>query len=154
MAEEKNPDVTITMRVDCPGLRSDDNPANNISKYVKMSDTLGDTEDIKGDVTTFDTIIHSDAVIVWEGKSSDGIDSVHITNVYENEGEVNCFEELPKSKEDGSENWTGKVLNVDGKEDLECEYSIDFTINGDKTVYTLDPKLQIRKKGVGLPPNS
>lgn len=147
MADEKNPDVTITMRVDCPGLTSDEKGIENVANYINLSDTLGDTEDEKGKVTTFDTIVHSDAIIEWEGKSSDGIDSVHITNVFENKGEKNCFSELPSEKGDGSENWKAVALNVDDLEEgLACEYSISFTINGDRTVYTLDPKLQIRKK--------
>lgn len=147
MADEKNPDVTITMRVDCPGLTSDPKGTENVANYIKLSDTLGDSEDEKGKVTTFDTIVHSDAIIEWEGKSSDGIDSVHITKVFENDGETNCFEEVPTKKEDGSENWRAIALNVDELENgLSCEYSISFTINGGRTEYTLDPKLQIRKK--------
>lgn len=146
MAEEKNPDVTITMRVDCSGLTSDENPKNNITKYINLRDTLHSKQDVKGHVETFDTIVLSEAVIVWEGKSSDGMDSVHITKVYENEGEVNCFQKAPYQNSDGSEDWTAIALDVDKLGDRSCEYSIDFTINGGKTVFTLDPKLQIKKR--------
>lgn len=149
MAEEKNPDVTITMRVDCPGLKSDPNGISNVEKYIRLNDTIGSKRDVKGKVSSFDTITHSNAVIVWQGKSSDGIDSVHITNVFENEGEKNCFQEKPYELKNGKEEWQAIALNVDDlDEGLECEYSISFTINGGKTEYTLDPKLQIRKKDI------
>ena len=58
----------------------------------------------------------------------------------------NYFSDGPKQKEDGSEDWKATtVSNKDGSGTLEFQYYIKFTVNGGDVVYTLDPKLQIRR---------
>ncbi|WP_111682598.1 hypothetical protein [Winogradskyella tangerina] len=147
--EEKNPDVTITVIVDAQGITNDsttlDPSKDTVKNYVNLVDNLGDKEDKKGDSTTFDTKVTGQASIVWHAQSTDGVDSIHMTKIApDNAGDY--FSDGPKQKEDGSEDWEATtVSNENGTGTLEFQYYIKFTINGGKQVYTLDPKLQIRK---------
>lgn len=147
--ENKNPDVTINVIVDVKGLTSDsttsDPSKNTVKNYVELVDNLGDTDDVKGDSTTFDTKTYAKSKIVWKAQSTDGVDSVHMKGVTSDDGK-SYFSEGPKIKDDGSEEW--EATAIDNKDDnpIEFQYSIEFTVNGGSTKYILDPKLQIKKK--------
>ena len=143
----KNPDVTITLSVNTGDLKSDRNGQQNIKNYISFSDTLGDSDDTKGDPTTFDTIVNSNAEIVWHAQSGDGVDSVHITDIFINTGQPDPFSTAPKELTDGSEDYYAVAKDVDETGNITSEYSISFYINGDSgNKYTVDPKLQIRKR--------
>lgn len=142
-----NPDVTITLHVNTGDLRADRNGQQNIKSYISFTDTLSDSNDTKNDPTTFDTIVNSNAEIVWHAESGDGVDTVHLYSVFLNAGQPDPFSTAPTILRDGSENFYAVAKDVDKSGDISAEYSISFYINGDSsTLYTIDPKLQIRKK--------
>jgi hypothetical protein len=153
MANE-NPDVTITMTVDVSNLLADSLAprwSERVKDYVTLTDTLGDTNDVSGDSSTFDTKTISKATIAWKAQSSNGVDSIHITAinpfVFNDPGKT-FFDSNPEELKDGSELWVATAVDVEDEDPFTFEYSIFFYVNGDsKTVYKLDPKLQIKKSG-------
>lgn len=149
-----NPDVTITMTVDVSNLIADSLAPRwpeRVKDYVTLTDTLGDSNDVAGDSSTFDTKTISKATIAWKAQSSDGVDSIHITNINPyvfNDTSKKFFESYPKEETDGSEQWIATAVEVDDDDTFSFEYSIYFYVNGNSnTVYKLDPKLQIKKSG-------
>ncbi|WP_353779997.1 hypothetical protein [Winogradskyella sp. 3972H.M.0a.05] len=140
---DKLPEVTITMTVDVNSLESDPVVKNS----VNILDNLNDRDDVPGDSSTFDTVADSHSKIYWKAQSMNGVDTIHIDLIYINKGQPDPFQDPPGELVDGSGEWFAIAKDVGYYQDIDSEYSIRFYVNGNhKKKYTIDPKLQIRKK--------
>ena len=136
----------VTLSVDTNALHGDkDNPLN----HLDFSDDKGDTYDNLNDKTTFDTMLNSSDIVIWEAKESKSEAQLGISAITINSGTpAGFFAVSPALQSNGT--WQATVGVNTTSENMVCEYTITFDdgIVGDAKV-PIDPKLQIRKKETG-----
>ena len=135
-------DIAITLTVDVAGLHND---PNNVLKYISLTDNQNDGYDNPNDKATFDTICEPGAMVTWAATDEGTGNLVIITDLkFENVPE-GFFERAPYQV--GDDSWVAVMGENNTDENLECKYTIYFDdgVRGDKT-FTIDPKLQIRKR--------
>lgn len=118
-----------------------------IESSVLFSDNMGDPKEKPKDSKDYVTTVDRGKTITWTGVSKNGQDTVQIILVSKKKsgGGSDILEEIALGDPKIDSVVVAKIKNKDikGQE----SYNISFIINRDKaSVYTIDPKLQIRKK--------
>ena len=131
---------TITLTVNTSGITQ-----SNFLSQVTFTDGDGDTLPPNTNATAFNTPLKGGASVTWSAQSSDGVDTIHLLSVAPNDTTTDFFAMGPTGPDDMG-NWSARVKGSNPNNDIDCEYTIKFYINGDSSnVFTIDPKLQISK---------
>ncbi len=143
-----NTSVDILITINAEELHKD---PNNPLKYVEFSDNVpGDKYDDPRDKSTFDSIADSQQWVTWDIQDNSGkghlaiINKIEFSNLPEG-----FFEKAPYDPGDGS--FVAVVGDNKTDHNLIAEYTITFDSgyrDGNST-FSIDPKLQIRKKDIG-----
>ncbi|RKE95372.1 hypothetical protein [Ichthyenterobacterium magnum] len=138
-------DISIMLTVDVKGLHND--PENPL-KYINLSDNQpSDGYDNPNNKSTFDTIADSNTLVSWSAQD-EGTGNLVIITGLKFEGAPEGFFEKPPYQL-GDDSWVA-ILGTNTLEyNLASEYTITFDdgVRGDREI-PIDPKLQIRGKGV------
>ena len=138
--------VDILIKVNAEELHKDQkNPLN----HVDFSDNQpGDKYDDPRDKSTFDSIADSNQMVTWEAVDNSGMGHLAIiTNIEFKDAPKGFFEREPYSL---AGDWIAVLGENNTDKNIEAKYTITFDsgYRGDPQ-YVIDPKLQIRKKGIG-----
>jgi len=136
--------VAVSITINAENMHTD---REGFLNYVNFSDNIpGDGYDDPRDKTTFDSVADENTLVSWHitDKSARGhlalITDIKFENVPEG-----FFEKPPYDVGDGS--WVALLGSNNTNHNLVAKYSITFDsgYRGDDP-FTIDPKLQIRKK--------
>jgi hypothetical protein len=143
MKEKEPKDAIVLLTVDTVKIKEE--PTDSC---VLFSDNMGDPKEKPGHSKEYITTVDKGKKITWEGVSTNGIDTINITLVSKKKkgGGSDILEEITLGDPLTDPTVVAKIKNKDFKEPE--NYNISFIINKkEKEIYTLDPKLQIRKSG-------
>ena len=139
--------VDITLSVNAEEIHKD--PAN-LLKHIDFSDNQPDDRyDDPYDKTTFDSIADSKKLVSWNARDTSNMGHLAlITDIKFEKVPDGFFEKPPYDVGDGS--WVAVLGENNTDKNLVAKYTITFDsgFRGDP-LYTIDPKLQIRKKDIG-----
>jgi hypothetical protein len=139
-----NQSVAVSITINAEDMHRDQ---TNFLKYVSFSDNIpSDGYDIPGDKASFDSIADANTLISWNISDASGREHLAlITNIEFKDAPEGFFEKPPYDVGDGS--WVAVLGSNDTDHNLVAKYSITFDsgYRGDN-LFTIDPKLQIKKK--------
>lgn len=133
----------ITLTVDTENIQPTKESINN---NVVFTDNQGDPAETPGRPDLYVSTVDKGSTCTWQGVAKNGRDTVNITVVAKKstDGGADILEEITLGDpiNDPDVVATVKNLDIDGTE----SYNVSFIINKNMSqVYTVDPKLQIKK---------
>ena len=133
---------TINLTVTTTGITQE-----NVLTQIVFTDGDGDTLEPGQDWSKFKTPLNGSANITWSANAVESGKTIHISSIAQNDPNADFFApNRAPSGPDGMGSWSAKVKGSNPNQDIDCEYTIKFYIDNDPaTVYTIDPKLQIKK---------
>jgi len=136
--------VAISLTVNAEELHKDQ---SNLLKHIDFSDNIpSDGYDDPRDKRTFDSIADSNTIVSWNARDTSNMGHLAlITDIKFGKVPEGFFEKPPYDVGDGS--WVAVMGDNNTDKNLEAEYTITFDsgYRGDP-LFTIDPKLQIKKK--------
>ncbi|MDY2586595.1 hypothetical protein [Winogradskyella aquimaris] len=138
------PKTVITLTVDTDNIQPNE---QSIKDNVVFTDNQSDPKENPGHPETYVSTVFKGSTCTWQGASKNGRDTVNITNVAKKskDGGADILAEITLGDPINDPKVTSTVKNedIDGTE----SYFVTFIINKNTgQPYTVDPKLQIKKK--------
>jgi len=142
---KKPHNTVITLTVDVDNLIAD---PDNVDKYVEFSDNQGDAPETPGQPGNYESTVIKGLACEWQGVVKDNKPGqINITDVSKKAvgGGADILAEITLGDPFDDPKVTASVKNEDitGYE----YYNVTFMINKNESlVYTIDPKLQMKRK--------